>query len=110
MPIVALATVVWAALLESCGIVIQLKPALVVLAHLKLRALDASNQQRSPAAPALTAVLRVRVLGIVILVLGCGRRWVRQRPRRPVGLECRLDVAEPFADHGSMACPGGGQF
>ena len=37
-------------------------------------------------------MLRFRVREVLILTLGCGRRWVR---RRPVGLVRRLDVAEP---------------
>ena len=40
-------TVMWAALLESCGIVTQREPVLVVLVHIKLRVLDARNRPGS---------------------------------------------------------------
>ena len=79
--------------MESCVVVTQRKPALVLLVHMKHPVLDARSRRRSPR----TAVLRVRVRDVLIRVLarGGGRRWVRLRP---VGLVRRLDVAEPAVD------------
>ena len=81
--------------MESCGIVTQREQALVVLVHIKLSVLDARNRRAGDGDRRRRRRRRQyseSEFYLLILALGGGRRWV------PVGLVCRLDVAELAAD------------
>ena len=86
--------IVLPALRESCGIVTQRKPALVVLVHMKHSVLDARNWRRSPAAPTRTVVLGVRACRARVVAFSAaptpppctassGPWAIPERPRRP---------------------------